>query len=174
MERTGWRELPLCLLSMNTDTLRRACGEAACRLWPESVNLEVAADVLGALQLPCGGLVHKGWYSRSLERSSSRCLQEPHPQHRPAPPFSALGNRSCGRSQLPSRLSLSWQVSHQPPGCLPHPDAVSVSVSLRAATSTTSHTTVLGTETKACRLLAFRVPSSLAAVVGAEGSLWIW
>jgi hypothetical protein len=30
MERTDWHELPLCLLSVNTDVLRRACGNAAC------------------------------------------------------------------------------------------------------------------------------------------------
>lgn len=35
----------------------------------------------------------------------------------------------------------SLAVSHQPPGCLPHPTAVSVSVSLRATSSTSSHTT---------------------------------
>lgn len=112
MERTGWHELPLCLLSMNTDTPRRACGEAACRLWPESVNLEVAADVSGL----CSSRVGSG----TIKDGTAEAWRDPHPgayknltlntgQHLPPrPPFSALGNRTCGRRQLPSWLSLSW------------------------------------------------------------------
>lgn len=81
----------------------------------------------------------------------------------------------CSRKQnlwekpAAQRAQHSLTVSHQPPGCLPHPTAVSVSVSLRATSSTSSHTTVLGTETKACWLLAFQTPSCLVTVVGAEG-----
>lgn len=82
----------------------------------------------------------------------------------------------CSRKQnlwekpAAQRTQHSLTVSHQPPGCLPYPDAISVSVSFRA-TSCSSHTTVLGTETKACWWLAFQAPSCLVTVVGAEGAL---
>lgn len=81
----------------------------------------------------------------------------------------------CSRKQnlwekpAAQRAQHSLAVSHQPPGYLPHPAAVSVSVSLRATSSTSSHTTVLGTETKACWLLTFQTLSCLVTVVGAEG-----
>lgn len=56
----------------------------------------------------------------------------------------------CSRRQnLWEKPAAQWAqhslaVGHQPPGCLPHPAAVSVSVSLRAATSISSHTTCAG------------------------------
>lgn len=119
------------------------------------------ADVLRALQFPCG--LTEAW-------------RDPHPgayknftlntgRH----PVQRSRKQSLWEKPAAQRAPHSLTVSHQPPGCLPHPAAVSVSVSLRATTSTSRHTTVLGTETKACWLLAFRAPSYLLTLVGAEG-----
>lgn len=89
------------------------------------------------------------------------------PSTQASTPLNALRKQSLWEKSAAQWTQHSLAVSHQPPGCLPHPDAVSVSVSLRA-TSRSSHTTVLGTETKACWWLTFQAPSCLMTVIGAD------
>lgn len=60
----------------------------------------------------CG--IHVG--SDTIEDGAAEAWRDPHPTvYKTSPstqastPFPALGNRACGRSQLPSGLSIAWQ-----------------------------------------------------------------
>lgn len=109
----------------------------------------------------------------TMKDGTAEAWRDPHPTR--TSPSAGQHPVQCSRKQnlwekpAAQRAQHSLAVSHQPPGCLPHPAAVSVSVSLRATSSTSSRTTVLGTETKACWLLAFQAPSCLVTVVAPEG-----